>query len=127
MKGCSRSDAKSTNAAHIIRLQLEPRYHSTRIGTPGVGQAVGYAWRCLGRCWGVSKAEPYVLSWMWDWLVWNAEKVGVLWFCSSPITEVNLSLSCPKNYAGNQILILQSKANLTWSLSSMCNIQLLVC
>uniref|UniRef100_A0A8D2QL36 Endoglin n=1 Tax=Zosterops lateralis melanops TaxID=1220523 RepID=A0A8D2QL36_ZOSLA len=69
MKGCSRSDAKSTNAAHIIRLQLEP---------------------------------------------------------SSPITEVNLSLSCPKNYAGNQILILQSKANLTWSLSSMCNIQLLV-
>lgn len=60
-------------------------------------------------------------------LVWNAEKGGVLWFCSSPITEVNLSLSCPENSVGNQILILQSRANLTWSLSLKCHIQLLVC
>ncbi|XP_039575976.1 endoglin isoform X1 [Passer montanus] len=45
---------------------------------------------------------------------------------SSSITEVNLSLSCPQNSAGNQILMLQSKANFTWSLFSECNIQLLV-
>ncbi|NWX62467.1 EGLN protein, partial [Promerops cafer] len=69
VKGCSRSDAQSTRAAHIIHLQSEP---------------------------------------------------------SSPITEVNLSLSCPQISDGNQILILQSKANFTWSLSSKCNIQLLV-
>ncbi|XP_064027170.1 endoglin [Pogoniulus pusillus] len=44
---------------------------------------------------------------------------------SSFITEVNLSLSCPER--GNQILILQSQANLTWSLSvNNCDIQLLV-
>ncbi|XP_039939356.1 endoglin isoform X1 [Hirundo rustica] len=42
---------------------------------------------------------------------------------SSPITEVNLSLRCPENYAGNQMLILQSKANFTWSLSLKCLIQ----
>lgn len=41
---------------------------------PAVGQVVGYAWRCLGKCWGVSKAELHILSWMWDLLVWNAEK-----------------------------------------------------
>ncbi|NXY64831.1 EGLN protein, partial [Callaeas wilsoni] len=69
VKGCSRSDAQSTRAAHIIHLQLEP---------------------------------------------------------SSPITEVNLSLSCPENSVGNQILILQSKANFTWSLSLKCHIHLLV-
>ncbi|NXT60193.1 EGLN protein, partial [Chaetops frenatus] len=69
VKGCSRSDAPSTRAAHIIHLQSEP---------------------------------------------------------SSPITEVNLSLSCPENSVGNQILILQSKANFTWSLSLKCHIHLLV-
>ncbi|NXQ61603.1 EGLN protein, partial [Anthoscopus minutus] len=69
VKGCSRSDAQSTRAAHIIHLQPEP---------------------------------------------------------SSLITEVNLSLSCPDNSAGNQILILQSKANFTWSLSLKCHIHLLV-
>ncbi|XP_053818298.1 endoglin isoform X1 [Vidua chalybeata] len=68
VKGCSRSDAQSTRAAHIIHFQSEP---------------------------------------------------------SSSITEVNLSVSCPQNFAGNQILILKSKANFTWSLSSKCNIQLL--
>ncbi|XP_058709695.1 endoglin isoform X1 [Poecile atricapillus] len=45
---------------------------------------------------------------------------------SSPIREVNLSLSCPDNYAGNQILILQSKVNFTWSLFLKCPIQLMV-
>ncbi|XP_053940243.1 endoglin isoform X1 [Cuculus canorus] len=46
---------------------------------------------------------------------------------SSPITEVNLSLSCPERAASNQIFILQSWANLTWSLSvDKCNIQFLV-
>ncbi|XP_054704248.1 endoglin [Grus americana] len=46
---------------------------------------------------------------------------------SSPITEVNLSLSCPKRAGSNQILILQSRANLTWSLSvDNCHIQFLV-
>ncbi|XP_069729405.1 endoglin [Phaenicophaeus curvirostris] len=35
---------------------------------------------------------------------------------SSPITEVNLTLSCPEKAASNQIIILQSRANLTWSL-----------
>ncbi|NXI92244.1 EGLN protein, partial [Psophia crepitans] len=46
---------------------------------------------------------------------------------SSPITEVNLSLSCPEKAVSNQILILQSRANLTWSLSvSKCNIHFLV-
>ncbi|NXO79140.1 EGLN protein, partial [Sitta europaea] len=69
VKGCSRSDAQSTRAAHIIHLQSES---------------------------------------------------------SSSITEVNLSLSCPQNSAGNQILILQSKANFTWYLSSKCSIQLMV-
>ncbi|NWS23585.1 EGLN protein, partial [Polioptila caerulea] len=69
VKGCSRSDAQSTRAAHIIHLQSEPSF---------------------------------------------------------PITEVNLSLSCPQNSAGNQILILQSKANFTWYLSSKCSIRLMV-
>ncbi|NWX31794.1 EGLN protein, partial [Notiomystis cincta] len=45
---------------------------------------------------------------------------------SSPITEVNLSLSCPEKSVSNQILILQSKANFTWSLSLKCHIHLLV-
>ncbi|NXC52000.1 EGLN protein, partial [Aleadryas rufinucha] len=45
---------------------------------------------------------------------------------SSPIKEVNLSLSCPENSVGNQMLILQSKANFTWSLSLKCHIHLLV-
>ncbi|NXB51571.1 EGLN protein, partial [Leucopsar rothschildi] len=68
VKGCSRSDAQNTRAAHIIHLQPEP---------------------------------------------------------SSPITEVNLTLTCPQNSV-NQMLILQSKVNFTWSLSLMCNMQLLV-
>ncbi|KAM9370894.1 endoglin [Phaethornis superciliosus] len=46
---------------------------------------------------------------------------------SSPVTEVNLSLSCPKGVITNQILILQSRTNLTWSLSvNNCDIQFLV-
>ncbi|XP_017600913.1 PREDICTED: endoglin [Corvus brachyrhynchos] len=69
VKSCSRSDAQSSRAAHIIHLQSEP---------------------------------------------------------SSPIKEVNLSLSCPEKSVGNQMLILQSKANFTWSLSLKCYIQLLV-
>ncbi|XP_032056412.1 endoglin [Aythya fuligula] len=45
---------------------------------------------------------------------------------SSPVTEVNLSLSCPEPATGSHILILQSRANLTWILSpTSCNIQLL--
>lgn len=52
---------------------------------------------------------------------------GISWFRSSPITEVNLSLSCPERAVSNQILILQSRANLTWSLSvNNCHIQFLV-
>ncbi|XP_061867280.1 endoglin [Colius striatus] len=70
VKGCSRRDAQSTKAAHIVRLQ--PQH-------------------------------------------------------SSPITEVNLSLSCPERAVSNQILILQSPANLTWSLSvNNCHTQFLV-
>ncbi|NXT49122.1 EGLN protein, partial [Pluvianellus socialis] len=70
VKGCSRGDAQSTRAAHIIRLQPQPRL---------------------------------------------------------PVTEVNLSLSCPERAVSNQILILQSRANLTWSLSvNNCHIQFLV-
>ncbi|NXX98233.1 EGLN protein, partial [Centropus bengalensis] len=46
---------------------------------------------------------------------------------SSPITEVNVSLSCPKGAESNQIFILQSPANLTCFLSvDKCNIQFLV-
>ncbi|XP_075026476.1 endoglin [Calonectris borealis] len=46
---------------------------------------------------------------------------------SFPIMEVNLSLSCPERADSNQILILQSRANLTWSLSvNNCHIQFLV-
>ncbi|CAM9675560.1 unnamed protein product [Bubo scandiacus] len=46
---------------------------------------------------------------------------------SSPITEVNLSLTCPERAMNNQILILQSRVNLTWSLSvNNCHIQFLV-
>ncbi|NWW00962.1 EGLN protein, partial [Oreocharis arfaki] len=69
VKGCSRSDAQSSRAAHIVHLQSEP---------------------------------------------------------SSPIKEVNLSLSCPENSVDNQMLILKSEANFTWSLSLKCHIQLLV-
>ncbi|XP_068269987.1 endoglin [Nyctibius grandis] len=70
VKGCSRGDAQSTGAAHIVRLQPEP---------------------------------------------------------SSPVTEVNLSLSCPERAMSNQFLILQSRANLTWFLSvNNCHIQFLV-
>ncbi|XP_026716482.1 endoglin, partial [Athene cunicularia] len=46
---------------------------------------------------------------------------------SSPITNVNLSLTCPERAMSNQILILQSRVNLTWSLSiNNCHIQFLV-
>uniref|UniRef100_A0A8C8AA75 Endoglin n=1 Tax=Otus sunia TaxID=257818 RepID=A0A8C8AA75_9STRI len=46
---------------------------------------------------------------------------------SSPITEVNLSLICPERARSSQILILQSRAELTWSIStSKCDIQFLV-
>ncbi|XP_061332468.1 endoglin [Pezoporus flaviventris] len=46
---------------------------------------------------------------------------------SFPITEVNLTLSCPERAVSNQILILQSWANITWSLSvNNCHIQFLV-
>ncbi|XP_037255832.1 endoglin [Falco rusticolus] len=46
---------------------------------------------------------------------------------SSPITEVNLTLSCPERAVNNQILILQSRTNLTWSLSvNNCSIQFIV-
>ncbi|NXV49428.1 EGLN protein, partial [Uria aalge] len=70
VKGCSRGDAQSTRAAHIVRLQPEHSF---------------------------------------------------------PITEVNLSLSCPERTVSDQILILQSWANLTWSLSvNNCHIQFLV-
>ncbi|NXW38647.1 EGLN protein, partial [Phaetusa simplex] len=70
VKGCSRGDAQSTRAAHIVRLQPEHSF---------------------------------------------------------PIAEVNLSLSCPERTVSDQILILQSRANLTWSLSvNNCHIQFLV-
>ncbi|XP_063209086.1 endoglin [Chroicocephalus ridibundus] len=70
VKGCSRRDAQSTRAAHIVRLQPEHSF---------------------------------------------------------PIAEVNLSLSCPERTVSDQILILQSRANLTWSLSvNNCHIQFLV-
>ncbi|XP_010135205.1 PREDICTED: endoglin, partial [Buceros rhinoceros silvestris] len=69
MKGCSRGDAQSTRAAHIVHLQPEP---------------------------------------------------------SSSITEVNLSLRCPKRAVSNQIFILQSRANLTWFISvDKCDVQFL--
>ncbi|NXL89493.1 EGLN protein, partial [Alectura lathami] len=46
---------------------------------------------------------------------------------SSPITEVNLSLSCPERAVSNLTLILQSQANLTWFLSANnCDVQFLV-
>ncbi|NWR81177.1 EGLN protein, partial [Centropus unirufus] len=46
---------------------------------------------------------------------------------SSTITEVNVSLSCPKGAESNQIFILQSPAKLTCFLSvDNCNIQFLV-
>ncbi|XP_010185792.1 PREDICTED: endoglin, partial [Mesitornis unicolor] len=45
----------------------------------------------------------------------------------SPIMEVDLSLSCPEPAMSNQFLILQSRSNLTWSLSfNNCHIQFLV-
>ncbi|NXV74555.1 EGLN protein, partial [Atlantisia rogersi] len=46
---------------------------------------------------------------------------------SLPITEVNLAVSCPERPVRNRILILQSPANLTWSLSvNSCHMQFLV-
>ncbi|XP_009874609.1 PREDICTED: endoglin, partial [Apaloderma vittatum] len=69
VKGCSRGDAQSTKAAHIVRLDPKP----------------------------------------------------------SSITKVDVSLSCPKRAVGNQFLILQSRANLTWFLSlNNCNVRFLV-
>ncbi|NXJ76313.1 EGLN protein, partial [Trogon melanurus] len=45
----------------------------------------------------------------------------------SSITKVDVSLSCPKRAVGNQFLILQSRANLTWFLSlNNCNVHFLV-
>lgn len=34
VKGCSRGDAQSTRAAHIIRLQPEPRYGMVQVVGP---------------------------------------------------------------------------------------------
>lgn len=62
-----------------------------------------------------------------DLAEWGLRLVGVSCSCSSPVTEVNLSLSCPERVVSNQILILQSRANLTWFLSlNGCHIQFLV-
>lgn len=60
VKGCLRRDAQSTRAAHIVRLQPEHRYGAAQVvGPPGAAgqaaaEAVGHAWRCSGRDWGVS-------------------------------------------------------------------------
>lgn len=96
-----------------------------------VTRVVGRAWRCLGRDWGVLQAEPphpeggYGIC-RHRRLIWG----GISWFRSSLVTEVNLSLSCPERAASNQsnqLLILQSRANLTWSLSvNNCHIQFMV-
>lgn len=62
-----------------------------------------------------------------DLAEWELRLEGVSCSCSSPVTEVNLSLSCPERVVSNQILILQSRANLTWFLSlNGCHIQFLV-
>lgn len=46
---------------------------------------------------------------------------------SSPLTEVNLSMSCSEPATGNHILILQSHTNLTWILSPTgCHVSFLV-
>ncbi|XP_009952302.1 PREDICTED: endoglin, partial [Leptosomus discolor] len=46
---------------------------------------------------------------------------------SFPVTEVNVSLSCPERPVSKQILILQSRVNLTWSVSvNNCDVQFLV-
>ncbi|POI24617.1 hypothetical protein CIB84_011633, partial [Bambusicola thoracicus] len=45
---------------------------------------------------------------------------------SLPITEVNLTLNCPKQQQNNQILLLQGPANLTWLLMlNNCSLQFL--
>ncbi|KAK4811626.1 hypothetical protein QYF61_017017 [Mycteria americana] len=130
VKGCSRGDTQGTRAAHIIRLQPEPRYRTA----PAVGHAgVAGGWDVLGYARegvGVSHRQSPPTSQGG----YGTRRCGMLmlegeisWFCSSPITEVNLSLSCPERPVSNQILILQSRANLTWSLSvNNCHIQFLV-
>uniref|UniRef100_A0A8C9EH20 Endoglin n=1 Tax=Pavo cristatus TaxID=9049 RepID=A0A8C9EH20_PAVCR len=46
---------------------------------------------------------------------------------SLPITEVNLTLSCPEQQLNNQILLLQGPANLTWILMlNSCSLNFLV-
>ncbi|XP_009977688.1 PREDICTED: endoglin, partial [Tauraco erythrolophus] len=46
---------------------------------------------------------------------------------SSSVTKVNLSLNCTERAMSNQLLILQSRANLNWSFSvNNCHIQFLV-
>ncbi|NXG17523.1 EGLN protein, partial [Grallaria varia] len=55
-----------------------------------------------------------------------AHIIHVLSEPSSLISQVNLSMSCPKNLFNNQILILQSRANFSWSVHlDHCNIQVL--
>lgn len=46
MKGCSRGDTQSTRAAHIIRLQPEPRYHTR---DPWGGREGGRCLEMLGK------------------------------------------------------------------------------
>lgn len=131
VKGCSRGDTQSTRAAHIVRLQPEPRYHAVpAVGPPGVGGRGGTCLEMLGKGLGclIGRAPPSQGE-------YRTHRCGMLMlgrggrnlFRSFPITEVNLSLSCPERAMSNQILILQSQANLTWSLSvNNCHIQFLV-
>lgn len=137
MKGCSRGDAQSTRAAHIVHLQPEPRYRVVpAVGTPRVVWGEwNYPWNAwwdvLGDAWegvGASHQQSFpILGWVWDMPVWVLMLWGISWLCSSSITEVNLSLRCPKRAVSNQIFILQSRANLTWFISvDKCDVQFLV-
>ncbi|KAI6075944.1 endoglin [Aix galericulata] len=114
MRSCASGGAHSSRTAHIIQLQPEHRYRAWpppggghSLGEPGEG--VGVSWRPRTR-----RSEGLRLE-------------GVSCSCSSPVTEVNLSLSCPEPATGNHILILQSRANFTWILSpNSCHISFLV-
>lgn len=114
MRSCASGSAHSSRTAHIIQLQPEHRYRAcpppgrrAQLGEPGEG--VGVSWRLRTR-----RSEGLRLE-------------GVSCSCSSPLTEVNLSMSCSEPATGNHILILQSHTNLTWILSPTgCHVSFLV-
>jgi len=86
VKGCSRGDTQSTRAAHIVRLQPEPRYRVVPVVGPPRGAAGrrdtwwDMRWDVLGDAGegvGVSQRQrPPIPRRVWDLLVQEADAGG---------------------------------------------------